>query len=333
MNAPSPSPAIRTTFETPAGPDLPSYDHIVVAFSGGKDSVACVLHLLETGIDPARLELWHHDVDGREGSRLMDWPVTRDYCRKFAAAFGLPIFFSWKEGGFEGEMLRDGQPTGRTWFETPDGLFSTGGRGPKGTRLKFPQVSADLKVRWCSAYLKIDVAAAALRNQLRFVGRRTLVVTGERAQESSNRARYKTFEPHRAHGKLRHVDQWRPVHAWDEASVWAIIERHRVHPHPAYYLGWGRLSCAACIFGSAAQWSALRAANPEQFERIAAYEERFGVTIQRKGSVRELAARASARTMDPSMLALARSEVFDRPLIVENWILPAGAYGETTGPT
>jgi hypothetical protein len=31
-----------------------------------------------------------------------------------------------------------------------------------GTRLKFPQVSADLNVRWCSAYLKIDVMARVL---------------------------------------------------------------------------------------------------------------------------------------------------------------------------
>jgi hypothetical protein len=66
-----------------------------------------VLHLLDLGVPRERIELWHHDVDGREGSRLMDWPVTRDYCRAFAAAFGLPIFFSWKVGGFEREMCRD----------------------------------------------------------------------------------------------------------------------------------------------------------------------------------------------------------------------------------
>ncbi|EGQ60476.1 hypothetical protein GGI1_00690 [Acidithiobacillus sp. GGI-221] len=30
-------------------PDIQSYDHILVAFSGGKDSLACLLHLLELG--------------------------------------------------------------------------------------------------------------------------------------------------------------------------------------------------------------------------------------------------------------------------------------------
>jgi tRNA(Ile)-lysidine synthase TilS/MesJ len=102
-----------------SSPDLNSYDVIVVAFSGGKDSIACVLHLLELGVPRERIELWHHDVDGREGSSLMDWPVTRDYCRAFAAAFGLPIFFSWKVGGFEREMCRDNARTAPTGSRLP----------------------------------------------------------------------------------------------------------------------------------------------------------------------------------------------------------------------
>jgi hypothetical protein len=41
-----------------------------VAFSGGKDSVAAVLDLKERGVAMERVELWHHEVDGREGSWL-----------------------------------------------------------------------------------------------------------------------------------------------------------------------------------------------------------------------------------------------------------------------
>lgn len=54
-----------------------SYDVVIVAFSGGKDSLACLLHLLELGVPRSKIELWHHDVDGREGSTLMDWPCSR----------------------------------------------------------------------------------------------------------------------------------------------------------------------------------------------------------------------------------------------------------------
>lgn len=61
----------------PSGPaDVLAYDCYVVAFSGGKDSVALVLHLLELGVPAEKIELWHHLVDGREGSALVDWPCT-----------------------------------------------------------------------------------------------------------------------------------------------------------------------------------------------------------------------------------------------------------------
>jgi 3'-phosphoadenosine 5'-phosphosulfate sulfotransferase (PAPS reductase)/FAD synthetase len=321
----------------PVGPDLDSYDLIILAFSGGKDSLACLLRLLELGVPREKIELIHHDVDGREGSTLMDWRCTRDYCRKVAAAFSVPIYFSWKEGGFERELLRDNAPTARIWFETPTGLRSTGGEGKPNTRGLFPQVSPDLSVRWCSAYLKIDVCAAAIRNQERFLGKRTLVITGERAEESSARSKYKSFEPHRADlrngRKPRHVDHWRPVHGWAERDVWAIIERWRVNVHVAYKLGWGRVSCAACIFGSANQWASLRAANPPQFNAVAAREARSGKSIQRKLTVVQLADRGTPYAMREADMRAATSETFDEPIFLTTWTQPAGAYGESCGPT
>jgi predicted phosphoadenosine phosphosulfate sulfurtransferase len=48
--------------------DYNSYNNIVIAFSGGKDSLACLLHILEQGADKNKIELWHHLIDGR--SRL-----------------------------------------------------------------------------------------------------------------------------------------------------------------------------------------------------------------------------------------------------------------------
>ena len=54
------------------------YDKIIVLFSGGKDSLACTLDLLERGVPREKIELWHHDIDGGHPTRKMDWPVTQN---------------------------------------------------------------------------------------------------------------------------------------------------------------------------------------------------------------------------------------------------------------
>lgn len=317
---------------------LNSYHKIIVATSSGKDSTACILDLLEQGVDKKKMELWHHDIDGREDN-FMDWPVTSPYCQKFADALGIKLYYSWKVGGFSREMLRDNQKTAPTRFETPSGIKQVGGvRGKENTRLKFPQVSGDLSVRWCSAYLKIDVCSTAIRNQDRFNNKKILLVSGERAEESPGRAKYKVFEPDRADNragkKKRHIDRYRPIHKWKESQVWDIIKRHKIRVHPAYYLGWGRVSCASCIFGSKDQWATLYAINTGQVQKIIEYEEEFGVTINRNKSVPQLIEEGAIYPdMEIDMIKKALSYDYNDDIIVEHWELPAGAYGESCGPT
>ena len=181
--------------------NLHSYDKYIVSFSGGKDSTACFLYLLDNGIPLDKIELWHQDIDGREDT-FFDWEVTPDYCRRFAEAFGVQIYYQWKEGGFRRELMRENSLTAPNCFECPDGTVGKvgGKRGKLATRRKFPQCSPDLTVRWCSGYLKIDVCSAAIINQPRFRGIRTLVLSGERGEESAARAKYPVFEPDRAVG-------------------------------------------------------------------------------------------------------------------------------------
>jgi len=327
--------------ELSAALDLSAYDRFLVFFSGGKDSKACFLWLLEQGVPLDKIELHHHLVDGNEGSELMDWPITADYCKKFAEAFGVRLTFSWKEGGFEREMLRKNAPTAPVHFYTQAGeKVKIGGDGPLNTREKFPQVSADLSVRWCSSYLKIGVGESYIVNDPVFREGKTLVLTGERAEESSARAKYKTFEPHRSdnrNGKRvkRWVDVYRAVHDWSEERVWNIIRKYGVNPHPAYHLGLSRTSCMACIFGSPQQWAMLKHYMYGHFKRISDYEKQFGVTIKRGASIEEIAAKGVIPQLDPYWLGIAMGSSFTPPIRLDpaTWQLPLGAFGETSGPT
>lgn len=318
------------------------YDKYIVAFSGGKDSTACFLHLLDIGIPKEKIELWHHDVDGNERGHFFDWPVTKDYCRKFAEAFDVPIYFSWKEGGFERELLRENERTAPIYTETPHGkVISKGGdRGKFSTRRKYPQVSPDLSVRWCSAYLKIDVCAAAIRMQDRFEGIKTVVISGERGEESAARSKYANLEYDRSDnrgGKRidRHVDRWRPIKNWEESKVWDIIEKYKVRVHPCYYLGYSRCSCMHCIFGNADQYATSQYIDPEGLGKIIKYEDEFGVTIKRDKSIPELLVKGKvypATTKNYVLSLVAMRHTYPGKIFINNWTLPAGAFGESCGP-
>jgi 3'-phosphoadenosine 5'-phosphosulfate sulfotransferase (PAPS reductase)/FAD synthetase len=320
--------------------DINIYDVIIVCLSGGKDSIACLIALIEQGVDLSRVELWHHDVDGNEGSQLMDWPFMRSYLRKFAATFDLPLYFSWLEGGFEGEMNKRDDYSRPHMTETPEGLISLPrdtNRMRPSSRLRFPQQSASLQTRWCSSSCKIDVGRRALNNQDRFLGKKTLFITGERRDESSNRSKYNQFEPHhcdcRDGRKGRHVDSWRPVLHWSEKEVWDALARHRIIAPVPYRLGWSRSSCMTCIYNSPAIWATIHKYFPDRTRAIAGYEEQFKTTVSRKRiNVIDLGNTSGAfEITDLEALEQAYNEEYSLPVINapdEKWVMPAGAYGK-----
>lgn len=321
--------------------DLDSYEVAIVCNSGGKDSMASLLWLIETGFPLSKIELHHQLVDGITSS-LMDWPVSRSYVDKVGEAFGIPVYHSWRDGGMEREMCRNKERTAPVSWQTVNGLVRTAGgdRGGETVRRKFPQTSANLNVRWCSAYQKIDVFARVLTNDERFQGKRVLVITGERAEESISRANYLEFEPHRTDLRngvknQRHVDHLRPIHKWPESKVWEIMEKHSVNPHPAYWLHYSRASCRGCIFNGPNEWATLRTHMPEAFHPIAAYEDEFGVTIHRTLTVNEQADRGVPHPCSLEMLLLAESTDYYANIILEegSWKLPPGAYKKGNGPS
>lgn len=336
--------------------DFDSYDVIALAVSGGKDSVGCALHLKEQGVDMSKVEFWHHEIDGREGSSLMDWVCTPDYCRKFAEWYGVPIYFSWREGGFEREMNRDGSTlTGKVFYENAEGLHEIVPGAGYASRLRFPQVGSMMAGRWCSPKLKIDVARRIFTNDPRFENSRTLFITGERAEESlspenfklmregklppekqKQRAGYAEFEPHEkdARDSGRHIDVWRPLHMWSVQEVWEIIERHKVRAHPCYYIGYSRCSCQFCIFGDEDQWRTGQEVSPERFNVISQLEEIYDHTIDRDYSVLERAEQGKVYSgFSAEYARVGNSKEYKQTILMTNWFLPAGAYGKSCGPT
>lgn len=340
----------------------------IVAFSGGKDSLAAVLSLLEMGVPRDEIELWHHLIDGAPGSPArFDWPCTEDYVRAVGEALGIRVRFSWKDGGFEGEMTRENAVTRGVYYEDEDRnveylppappsrfcaecrLFFRGDepacmecgapRDGFSTRMKYPQVSADLSVRWCSAYLKIMVCRRVLSNDPRFSDGYFWLLSGERREESSARAKYKEAERHSSSNKKRLVHQWRNVIDWTEEQVWAIIRRWNLFAHPCYYLGFSRCSCMCCIFGDRNQWATIQEMAPKTFEWHASNEKLFGLTIKRGESVEQQAACGTSYIANcpRELVDLALNSHYPRDRVFvpqgSQWEIPCGAFKKSGGPT
>jgi 3'-phosphoadenosine 5'-phosphosulfate sulfotransferase (PAPS reductase)/FAD synthetase len=328
------------TRSIPADVDLHSYDHILVATSGGKDCLAAILVLLEMGIPRDVIEMHHHLVDDPE-EELMEWPNGASYVKQVGASLGIAVHLSWRVGGFAGEMDRVNAPTAPVRFETPEGVVrQVGGQSEKlGTRGLFPQMARSLSVRWCSSSAKAEVMAMVIRHQHRFDGKRILVVDGCRAEESPGRATYAVFEAHCTDARLsgrRHVDTLRPVHGWLEAEVWEMLRRWGVVPHLSYFLGWPRHSCLTCIFLSVCGWATVRHFFRKFFDRVARREARSGRTINRKGSIDQLADRGTpyqACFDHPELVAVALDKIYHPPVRCDPalWSLPAGAFGKDGG--
>jgi 3'-phosphoadenosine 5'-phosphosulfate sulfotransferase (PAPS reductase)/FAD synthetase len=291
-------------------PDVRQFDKIIVHFSGGKDSVAALLYMIEIvracGRDPSRvIECWHASVDGSpfaKGRRhVFDWPITEEYCISLCNHLKIPLLFLWREQGIaSGMFAKKGQTNTPICFEDP------GPRGPRPTRpvnasrppygkpecldpvrpkefhrLRWPKARTITLGRFCSAYVKKEPSEASFKAQdYRFNGQRVLMVTGERREESTNRAGYteREWDFGSGHGKVpgdrsaagdvlypepRYVELWKPVLDWCEIEVWAAIAKYCLTPHPAYLLGFGRLSCCMCIFSSRSQLETIRSTSPE----------------------------------------------------------------------
>lgn len=300
---------------------------IIIAFSGGKDSVAMVLYLLDLGVDKSRIELHHHLVDGKEGN-LFDWECTESYCKAFARYFGFPITLSWREGGILREMYRENEGLQDVYYDNGS-THHLPSKAGNSTRRKFPAVNASLRTRWCSSVVKIQPFSRYMSHNFDNKEQCTILVcTGERRRESASRAKYKDFELHSTHSKNRKSYHWRPVIDFEETDVWKLYEKYHIQPHPCYELGWSRCSCQLCIFSSPNTWASIYQLSPEKIEQIDAVEQEFGFTLYNKMTIWDKVRRGKS-FIKPDKLERWKDEIlgkFTSPIFVENWQLPQGAY-------
>ena len=274
---------------------------IVVSLSGGKDSTAMLLHLVEH-YGPERL-IAHYQVIPA------DWDETLPYVQSVCARLGVTLVAQ--------QILY--QPVGEgTGVRTLDVIDIKDKRDivPWG----LPNTIADITdlamrrgwppspaMRWCTSYAKVRVLdrwIAGQQNAGLKLGPDVIVALGERWAESPRRAKKVELWPRpRCQRKAYRVWNWLPVIAWSRRDVFRYLREHGIEPHPAYrYQGMSdrqmvdldreggpRVGCRFCIFACSHEicHQAEMAANRPLLHRIADVERATGRTWWMNRSIAE----------------------------------------------
>ena len=234
---------------------------IIASLSGGKDSVAMLLYLVE------------HYGPGHVIAHLQvlpeDWPETVPYTQDLCGRLDVQLVAQQ----IIYEHVGDGTGV-RTWaiidITDPlhivpwgqDGVIA--GITDLAMRRHWPSSPA---TRYCTTYFKVRVLNRWIIDQQRTMalGKDVVVALGERWAESPRRAKKVEWWPRaKCQRRAYNVWNWLPVISWSRRRVFRILRDHSIEPHPAYHHqgmadwqmydqdteGGPRTSCRFCIYAT-----------------------------------------------------------------------------------
>lgn len=266
-----------------------------ISLSGGADSTACYLYLLESGV------IERFEAAGSRVVRVfMDtgWelPETYAYLDTLEARFG-PIqrIATWAPGPDEAP------PVGYAHLEplwvTPGRCMDPAlwalakdfeariGRYCPMIRLilQWRKVPTSVR-RWCTADLKQRPVIGFLKTL-----QDPINAIGVRAEESRARAAQLPWEWSDDYDA--HI--WRPIHAWTKQDRIDIHARHGLAPNPLYLRGQGagRVGCRVCVSSGKADLRWIAEYFPETIDLLRELE----ATLEAIGSPRQEAGAGSPR--------------------------------------
>lgn len=203
-----------------------NWDHIVVSISGGKDS-AVLLDYATKHFPKSIITCVHAIID-------IDWEETLPTVKSQAALYEIPLITVQAvniRGETNGFLKQLTSPrVNRKTKEVGEYKFP----GPNNTR-------------WCTSSLKIG----PIDKYVRSLPGKTLVMIGERREESPQREKLTAFRPDSKNSKRgRYVVKYSPLLDYKIDEIWDIIHANDIPIHPCYSWGVSRASCAICIFSS-----------------------------------------------------------------------------------
>ena len=181
-------------------------EHIVLSFSGGKDSTATADVVIKSLGNPSLVHIF--------GNTTLEFPFTYEYADRYREDHPLAIFKIAKnrEQNFL-DVCEDIGPPARM-------------------------------MRWCCSMFKTGPITRVINGLYR--NQQILTFYGIRKSESVSRSKYNRIEDDAESVKIQQQTVASPIFFWKDLDIWLYLLAEKVDFNDAYRLGYDRVGCWCC---------------------------------------------------------------------------------------
>lgn len=181
-------------------------EHIVLSFSGGKDSTVTADIVVKALSNPSLVHIF--------GNTTLEFPSTIEYAERYREEHDQAIFQIAKnrEQNFI-DVCEDIGPPARM-------------------------------MRWCCSMFKTGPITRVINNLYR--NQQILTFYGIRKAESVSRSKYNRIEDNAESVKIQQQTVASPIFFWKDIDIWLYILAEKIDFNDAYRLGYDRVGCWCC---------------------------------------------------------------------------------------
>lgn len=227
-----------TEFILSAAKQIPE-EHLVISFSGGKDSTATADIVVKALGNPRITHIF--------GDTTLEFPMTYEYASRFDENnLDTPVWISKNYDQDFYKVCEDIGPPARM-------------------------------MRWCCSMFKTGPITRLLNEA--FPGEQILTFYGIRKCESVSRSKYSRITHNTESVKIQKQTVAAPIFFWSDLDVWLYILGENVDFNDAYRLGYDRVGCWCCPNNNSRAQFLSRIYMPEQSKNWRAFLINFAKRI------------------------------------------------------
>ena len=181
-------------------------DHIVLSFSGGKDSTATADVVIKALGNPSLVHIF--------GNTTLEFPLTYEYAERYRENHPLAIF----------KIAKNRE---QDFYEVCEDI------GPPARMM-----------RWCCSMFKTGPITRVINGLYR--NQQILTFYGIRKSESVSRSKYNRIEDDAESVKIQQQTVASPIFFWKDIDIWLYLLAEKVDFNDAYRLGYDRVGCWCC---------------------------------------------------------------------------------------